>query len=162
MMMDFEAWYVTWEGWWGWRWFGFSDMKKLELLFGVLFIYLFGICLMGLWNGMLWKKFIFSILKFVFLFLGLLCWRCIWGFFFIGGFSLLKVWALQICFDYPLLGLKPYEKWDFKNLFLGIFYEVLVFELDHRNFIQWNWVLDFEADKIGGPSMFVLCLVVKE
>ena len=94
MMMDFEAWYVTWEWWWGWRWCGFSDMKKLELLFGVLSIYLFGICLMGLWNGMLWKKFIFPILKFVFLLLGLLCWRCIWGFFFIGGFSLLKVWAL--------------------------------------------------------------------
>lgn len=37
-----------------------------------------------------------------------------------------------------------------------------VYELDHRNFIQWNWVLDFEADGIGGRLMFLLCLVVKE
>ena len=31
-----------------------------------------------------------------------------------------------------------------------IFYQAAVFELDHRDIIQWNWVLDFEADGIGG------------
>ena len=45
---------------------------------------------------------------------------------------------------------------------MEIFDEVAVYELDHRNFIQWNWVLDFEADGIRGPLMFLLCLVVKE
>ena len=45
---------------------------------------------------------------------------------------------------------------------MEIFDEVAVYELDHRNFIQWNWVLDFEIDGIGGPLMFLLCLVVKE
>ena len=42
-------------------------------------------------------------------------------------------------------------KWEMRiHSIQEIFYQAAVFELDHRDIIQWNWVLDFEADGIGG------------
>ena len=84
MMMDFESWYAMWEWWWGWRWCGFLESiatvtvqiwKNWSFFLGYFFIWnMFD----GFMEWYVMKKNLYFP-KFVFLLLGLLCWRCTWS-----------------------------------------------------------------------------------